>query len=289
MLGKRSLFRSSQGYTTLMAAYQAQLARWTVPVDSRVVPTRYGHTHLLAAGAEGSPPLLLIHGLSACALVWRPNIPTLSQTFRVYALDVIGDVGKSAPTRPPLRGSAYADWLVDVLDALSIERANVIGLSLGGWMTLKLAIHAPDRVIRIMPLCPPGLTPYRMEFVQTALRATLFRTRETIGSLARSLSPSTGLAPEDAEMLHLTIRYHRSKRVPLRLFSDEELGRISAPTTLLVGEHEAIFNPVMMVERARQTIPSIRADVIANAGHALNCDQPAVLHERARQFFGAAV
>src|SRR5687767_83874 len=74
MLNNVSLYKSSRGYAAMMRTYHRQLARWPVPVREMELPTRYGETHLLACGPEDAPPLVLLHGLAANALVWRPNI-----------------------------------------------------------------------------------------------------------------------------------------------------------------------------------------------------------------------
>jgi pimeloyl-ACP methyl ester carboxylesterase len=288
MLDNASLYKTPQGYQAMMRAYDAQLARWPVPYRSTWVKTRHGDTHLLAMGPEDAPPLVLIHGLAASALVWKQNVAALSREFRIYALDNIGDTGKSAPTRPSLYGRGYGDWLVDVFDELKIVSANVVGISLGGWLTMKFALHAPERVKRMIPICPAGFIAPRLSFLPTALQAVLFPSKAAIGELARALcSPCTQMSPEDSELLDLAMRYHRSKNVPvLRVLTDWELASIRVPTLMLVGEHEVIYNPELMVWRANHCIPNVQTEVIPNAGHALNSDQADALHERIFTFMG---
>lgn len=289
MLNNASHYRSSHGYAAMMRTYRAQLASWPVPCRELTLPTRYGPTHALVSGPEDAPPLVLLHGLAANALVWRPNIAALSRRFRTIALDIIGDTGMSAPARPPTQGNGYCDWLCDVLDALELEQTGVIGISLGGWLALKLAIHAPERLTRMLLLCPAGLVPYRLSFVPLAIGATLFPTASIINGVARALcSPNSDLTQQDNELLELSLRYHRSKMVPLLPLPAAELASITVPAALLVGEYDCIFSAQAMVERARQTIPYLEAAVVPDAGHALNSDQPAALRDCALSFFGPA-
>ena len=66
--------------------------------------------------------------------MWMGDVAAWAEHFRVYAVDVIGDAGLSAPSRPPLASDAHALWLDDVMQALSLERASLVGVSLAdGW------------------------------------------------------------------------------------------------------------------------------------------------------------
>lgn len=280
-----SLYKSPRGYAAMMRTYDAQLARWPVPYESRSVPTRYGRTHALVSGPEDAPPLVLMHGLAANALVWKPNITVLSRRFRVYALDTIGEAGRSAPTRPSLIGPAYANWLVDTFDGLGLDQPDIMGISFGGWITLKLAIHAPDRIGRAIALCPAGFVPIKLGFVPMAIGASLFPNPATLDTLARTLcAPSVRMSDEDRELLTISMSHHRPKIVPVLPFSEWELKRIVAPVLLLVGKHECIYNAAHMVNRARRCLPDVTASIVAGAGHALNSDQPDVLHEHVLNF-----
>jgi pimeloyl-ACP methyl ester carboxylesterase len=68
------------------------------------------------------------------------------------------------------------------------------------------------------------------------------------------------------------------------VFSDAELRELRAPTLLLIGDHEIMYEPRRALERATQLLPNLRAELVPNAGHMLNSDQPAVVDERMLQF-----
>ena len=68
----KTIYKSSSGYTALMAFYDANLKRWPVPYECLTVPTRHGETHLIASGAPDAPPLVLMRGASGNALLWVP-------------------------------------------------------------------------------------------------------------------------------------------------------------------------------------------------------------------------
>src|SRR5262245_36575153 len=111
-------FRSDEGRASYLAAYDAALKEWPVPYEELDVPTRYGSTHVVACGRKDAPPLLLLPSLAASATLWRPNVAALGAHFRIYAVDPVGQTGKSVQTRKLGSRRGMADWLCDVLDAL---------------------------------------------------------------------------------------------------------------------------------------------------------------------------
>jgi pimeloyl-ACP methyl ester carboxylesterase len=98
------------------------------PVD---VPTRLGTTHINTSGPENAPAMVLLPGFGTNSTMWFPNIAALSSRFRVYALDTIGQPGKSVPSGV-LAASNSSNWIADVLDGLELEKACMVGISLGG-------------------------------------------------------------------------------------------------------------------------------------------------------------
>jgi pimeloyl-ACP methyl ester carboxylesterase len=115
------------------------------------LPIRY-----LAAG-EG-PPLILLHGAGDNALDWRWVMPTLAATHRVYAPDLPGSPDSA---RPPADYSPafFGRFVAGFLDALGIERAAMVGNSLGGLVALRVALSEPARVAALVLVDSAGLGP----------------------------------------------------------------------------------------------------------------------------------
>lgn len=116
-----SIFKTPEGHAKFMATYDATLSLWPVPYESLDVPTRFGSTHIIASGPKDASPLVLLHAASAGATMWFPNIAGLSRNYRTYALDTMGDAGKSIVSLQPKSKSDYTEWLKDVFDKLNIE------------------------------------------------------------------------------------------------------------------------------------------------------------------------
>lgn len=281
----KTIHKSPEGYAALIAFYDANLKRWPVPYECLTVPTRHGETHLIASGAPDAPPLVLMRGAGGNALLWAPAIVHLSRNFRTYAVDVIGESGKSAPNRPPYKGPAYGEWLVDVFDALQIEQANVAGTSRGGWLTLKIAHFAPERVRRIVPMCAEGIAPISLKFFWHMFPVLAFPGRKTVTSLLRFLTPSNLPVHEYLveERLVVYKNFRQSKTRP-PLFTDDELRQISAPTLLLYGEEDVVYDMNAIRKRAARLPANFHVEVIPNAGHVLDYDQPEAVSARIVKF-----
>lgn len=280
-----TIYKSPEGYAALMVFYDANLKRWPIPYECLRVPTRYGETHLIASGSPDAPPLVLMRGAGGNALLWATVIVHLSQNFRTYAVDVIGESGKSAPNRPSYRGPAYGEWMVDIFDALKIERANVAGTSRGGWLTLKIAHFAPKRINRIVPMCAEGIAPISLKFFWHMFPVLAFPGRKTVTGLLRFLTPSNlpvhEYLVEERAIVYKTFRQSLMKPP---MFTDDKLRQISAPTLLLFGEQDVVYDMNAIRMRTAHLPNNFQVDVIPNAGHVLDYDQPEAVSERIVKF-----
>lgn len=160
------------------------------PHEILKVPTRYGDTHVTASGPRNAPPIVLLSAMGVTSRMWQPNVTALSCDYQVYALDTIGDQGRSALNNMdvyPNNGKAYSDWLADVFNELGVERADVIGSSYGGWITMNHAIHAPERVKRIALLGPMGLPSWwtTLKVLSHLWKVFLFPTQANIDQITQ--------------------------------------------------------------------------------------------------------
>ena len=154
MKKKLPIFANSDGQAKYMAAYEAMFSLWKVPHYSINVKTSYGPTHINVSGPGDGYPLVLLHAAGLSSTVWFANIAELSANHRVYAVDVIGDAGKSVADQLMTNRTDYAQWLREVFDGLNIERCYLLGHSYGGWLSLNMALAYPERLQKIVLLAP---------------------------------------------------------------------------------------------------------------------------------------
>lgn len=287
------IYRSEKGRLAVMACYDAAVASAPVPYESRTVRTRHGETHVLVGGPAAAPPLLLFHGWNGSAGGIGREFPFLFEHYRVYMPDIIGHAGKSAPTRLDTHGPGYAEWAADMLDALRLPACPVVGISGGGWMTLKLAAHLGARVTRAAALSTDGLAHVDMlNVAYWMVPAAIFPSGYTMRRFYRFITspraPYNAVVAERfcADML-VCLQHFKPQGNP-GLISDEELGRISAPTLVLMGEDERAFPPRESVLRAHARIPSlVAAELVPCAAHLMTIDQPKLVKEQLLAFLRA--
>lgn len=249
--------------------YRRQLERWPVPAEQRHLPTEQGRTFVLSSGPEQAPPLVLLHGSGANATTWRADVASWSQHFRVHAVDLVGEPGLSAPTRVDLATEASASWLDQVLSGLNLERAALVGMSLGGWTALDYAIRRPGRVERMALLCPAGVGTQRRWSVLGAVALML------LGRPGRRASTRymTGLrGPQERMVLEEVMDNFagfrpRTERLPV--FDDAALGAVTMPVQVTVGGRDRMFDSKDTARRVREHMPQARVRVLPGAGHAL--------------------
>ncbi len=105
------LYKSEESKARYLAAYDAALAAWPIAHERINIRTRFGVTQIIATGRKDAPPVLLLHSLAATATSWRANVQALSERYRTYAVDIIGQTGTSIATTELKSRRDYAAWL----------------------------------------------------------------------------------------------------------------------------------------------------------------------------------
>ena len=137
-------------------AYAASLELWPIPFESRFVRTPFGDTHVIVAGEPDGEPVVMLHAASLSAVQWYLQAEVLGRTHRLFAVDLMGDIGLSRQRAEVHTRAQAAEWLAGVLDGLELANAALVGSSFGGFHAVNLAVARPDRV-RSLALLAEGL------------------------------------------------------------------------------------------------------------------------------------
>lgn len=262
------IYNTEEGGRALVARYRRLLGRWPVPSERLQLPTSQGETFVMASGPKDAPPIVLLHGAGANALFWMRDVAAWSRHFRVYAVDIIGEPGLSAPSRPPLESDLYAKWLNEVLDALGIARAKIVGVSFGGWLALDFATRHPERTEKLVLLCPGGVGRQKYAFIFKAAFLLLIGDWGRRKAMVVAMGPqvSNGDASRPAYLLSVYKEF-RPRRVRLPVFSGERLKGLTMPVLLIVGAHDAMLDLKGTLERMKRNAANLTTHYLPDTGH----------------------
>lgn len=263
-------YKSEAGRAAVAAAYGEVLAHWPVPCEQIRVPTREGETFVIACGPGDAPPVVLCHGAQANAASWMLEVATWASKFRLYAVDMIGEAGLSAPSRPPLDGEAHALWLDDVLSGLGVERAAFVGVSLGGWLTLDYAVRRPDRA-RALALNAPAGVGRQLNFLAKAWPLLLLGPwgRRRLMRLVLGDAPAA-VTPEQARygaFMALVMRHVRPRIVKIPQVTDAALRALQAPMLVLLGARDVLLDSADTRRRLEACRPDAEVVWLEAEGH----------------------
>ncbi len=267
-MNAESIYKSPAGQQELTALYDGVLARWPIAYETFHLPTRHGEAFVIASGDPSALPLVLIHGAVSNATSWIGDFPAYSQCFRVYAVDLPGEPGRSAQDRPAWQGPAFAEWLEDVLNGLKIQRTALLGISQGGWTALRFATTHPDRVSKLVLLTPGGVMPTRTSFILKATFYSMFG-RQGGEQINRMVLGKDIIHPEAVKYMDALMTHFKPRVEKEYIFTDEELRRLTMPVLLLCGTDDAICATQKVAARLWKLAPRLETILLPGVGHAL--------------------
>jgi pimeloyl-ACP methyl ester carboxylesterase len=251
--------------------------------------------HLVERGS--GPPVLLIHGFPSNATAFASLMPLLEDRFALTAVDMVGFGLSTRAIRRPLDGDSYADRMVDLLDALELQRPHVVGLSWGGSVAQRLAARHPARVDRLVLLAAVSAARVLRLSDANLLGLALAMRFPVIGRavVRRFVTHTSGDADLASEAL---VRgYVEPLGIPgtlaaLRRFVRDtaatppiDLGRIRAPALVVVPLADRIVSPEAGAEIAA-AIPSAQYVALPGIGHAVQFEARQRVAELIRGFLG---
>ena len=249
----------------------------SAPIEARAERLRVGEGEirlLRASPSPSAPPLLFLHAAGGGG--WTPFLDGLSRSFDVLAPDHPGfDESDAIDEVEGIDDLVY--HYLRLLDGLGIEKATVVGASLGGWIAAELAVHSPHRVERLVLLSPAGLR------IPEAPPTDLFflPPERLVETLFHDPAAAEGLFPAAPSVDDILRAYRNNTafaRYAWRPFLNDpklerRLYRISAPTLVLWPDDDRVI-PRAHAERYAERIPDARLEVIEGCGHALYAEKP---------------
>lgn len=231
---------------------------------------------------SGRPPLLLTHGYGATSAMFGPNLAAAGIRNQVVTWDIRGHGASEYPADPDRYSPAAAlDDMTAILAELGIERAVLGGHSLGGYLSLDLALARPDLVGGLILIdTGPGFRndAARDEWNRRASKTAARLEEQGLAALGSSAELHAGEHRDASGLIHAA-RQTLTQRDSHVL---DGLPRIDAPTLIIVGADDAPF--LAAADYMSAKIARARKVVIPAAGHAPNVSQPELFNAELRSF-----
>jgi pimeloyl-ACP methyl ester carboxylesterase len=275
-----------------MFAFSTQTFAQTAPQGKSAVI--FGaKIHYIEAGDAKNPKVVLLHGLGASITSWQLNIAALSQKYHVIALDQVG-FGKSDKPMLKYRVGTYTDFLDKFLSELKIEKASLIGNSLGGWIAADFALKYPAKVEKIVLADAAGLKPNAVDF--NRIYALNYSTRDEVRTLVKLVFYNQIIFGSEAFVDEsLRIRVASSDGYTINSLIDSikreedflngRLGGIKQPTLIVWGKQDGLL-PLADGEKFDKEIPNSSLVVFDQCGHVPQVEKALEFNTAVLKFLG---
>ena len=245
------------------------------------------NTRYWAEGIQG-PPVILIHGIGEYIERWLPSFGVLAEKYRVYAVDLLGHGRTDKPLNVSYKIADLAQFVKNFMTTLGIERAHVVGHSLGGAIGTRLTLAQPALVDKLVLVCSGGLG---KEVTMLLRIVSIPILGEMLSRPSRSGTESFAkLVVHDAAVMNEELRelaYQMSRppemqksflrvlRANINLFGQNKsiyganvqgLPSITNPVLVIWGRQDQIV-PVAHAEVATKSLPNVRVQIFDNCGH----------------------
>jgi pimeloyl-ACP methyl ester carboxylesterase len=263
------------------------------PPQDRYIKVGNINTRFWAAGDKGTA-VVLVHGLGGSIENWVNNIDALAQHHRVYAMDLVG-FGRAEKTPLTHDLNVLGEFIDDFMKTQSVEKASLVGNSLGGGLVLRFAIDYPGKVEKLVLVDNAGMgrgvildfkvasLPLIGEFLTRPSRkgtARLWKKVVYDSSLVteRLVEEGYGLItlPGARKALLATVRACinlSGQRADLTGLLISKLGTITAPTLIFWGQQDRII-PLAHAHIAMKKIPNARLHIFDRCGHMPQLEHP---------------
>lgn len=249
---------------------------------------------------EGEP-LVLIEGLGYYHWMWFRQVPELSKHFQVIAFDNRG-VGDTDKPDVEYSIKMFADDTAGLLKELGIEKANVLGVSMGGFIAQELALSHPDLVKRLVLVCTtfggPESVPMTMEAWQVLNSGKPGASAREVARTALSVAVSPEFMESEPDTVEFIIdkqfenlqpvyAYRRQFAAALEFWGKDNtagrVGSLSIPTLVIHGSADRTV-PVANAERLAARIPGAQLKIIEGAGHLVFIERPEEFNKAVIEF-----
>ena len=244
-------------------------------VHSEYVATPEGRVHFYEAeptSTGGGTPLVLVHGLGDRSEAWAAMIVPLRQAgFHVYALDLLGYGRSPKPADSVYSIAAQEKLVADYIQAMGLQKPEVVGWSMGGWITLKLALDHPEMLDRVVVFNAAGVQ-YPRDYPVTVFHPTDAAELNRLATLLEpNRPPLPGWVVQDALRKFAAQQWVIDRGIASMATAkdalDDSLPKMQVPLLIVWGADDKLLPLATVGEKMHALDPQSELDVLPGCGH----------------------
>jgi pimeloyl-ACP methyl ester carboxylesterase len=249
------------------------------PGQTRDIRTTFGivRVYRFTGAHDAAPPLVLLPGRAAPTPVWADNLPGLLALRSVYTVDLLGEPGMSIQDRPITSDADQAAWLQEVLAQLPEAQVHIIGLSIGGWTAMNLAVHRPQKIASLTLIEPVFV------FASMSVEAIVRSIPASIPWLPKKMRDdfnswtAGGARVKDepvAQMIEAGMMTYRLKLPIPSVIDETRIAALEVPTLVILAGRSPMHDTQAAAVTARRLLRHGTVKIYPNTSHAISGERP---------------
>lgn len=257
----KSIYKSATDKAKILALYEEKLKSLDFPVLEKDIETAYGTTRVLISGNDKGKKIVMFHGIHAGSPLSLESIKNLQLSYKIYAIDTVGQATKSAETTINIKDNSFALWADEVLNKLSIVQADFIGVSYGSYILQKLITYRPQKIGKCIFVVPSGLAngnfwPSLKNLTIPLIKFKITKKDEDLKKFLRHFVPEDDkymFAFQRAILTGLHMDYRRPQ-----ILQKKDVEHFTNPVYIIVADDDVFFPADKSIAKAKKVFKNLK-------------------------------
>ncbi|MEM9649320.1 MAG: alpha/beta hydrolase [Bacteroidota bacterium] len=256
-----TIYKNKNVKEELMLLYEQKLKSLNIVFKEIDIDSSFGRTRVIKAGNEKGKQIVLFHGYNAGSPLTLEAVKELTFEYCLFAIDTIGQATKSENTTIDIHDDSFAIWADQVLEKLSITKANIVGISYGAFIVQKLMIHKPAKIAKSILVVPSGIVSGNIWDAITKLSIPLlrFKTTKKEEHLIKFID---AFQPNDddfiSKMLKLIITGVKLDTKIPKLLKRKQVEHFNKPVYIITASNDVYFPSKKIKKRSENLFNDLR-------------------------------
>jgi pimeloyl-ACP methyl ester carboxylesterase len=266
----RKIFRDDSGRENLEEWYQRFLNKIVSQKESVHVKTSFGPNHILKVGDKTKPPLLCLHSMLTSSAHLVSELQLLLNHYYIIAPDLPGQSVRGLEKRFSYKDNSFADWLLEIINELRLEKIKLLGVSLGGFAALQFGEVYPEKVQNLVLIVPAGIVRGSTweGIKKMAIPSIMYQFNKSEENLKKFVDPLLTSWDDDwGHYIGDAFTYFKPDlRIP-PLISNKTLKEWSLSTLVFAASDDVSFPGKMMIHKLESNNTEIQTELMRGCKH----------------------